>query len=155
MFVVFPKEKLGIGMLTLSDVAGNEFNASAVQQAYDYWVKDPAADAAAAHRIAAFHEDAIQSATDLVKPPKPSIAVSPATLRQYEGRYHNDRLGTMVVRLENDRLRAHLGEFTLELLRPERTNSKTRADWSLRSSRRFCPGPRWEDHHLHVGRARI
>jgi CubicO group peptidase (beta-lactamase class C family) len=115
MFVVFPNEKLGIGMLTLSDVAGNSFNASAVQQAYDYWTSPPGADAQAAKRIAQFHQDAIDSAAELRKPPNPGIAVAPATLGQYQGRYRSDRLGTMVVRLEGDRLRAHLGEFTLEL----------------------------------------
>jgi CubicO group peptidase (beta-lactamase class C family) len=115
MFVVFPDEKLGIGILTLSDVAGNSFNASAVQQAYDYWTGAAGADTQAAKRIAQFHQDAIESAADLRKPPKPGIAVDPAVLRQYEGRYRSDRLGTMVVRLEGDKLRAHLGEFTLDL----------------------------------------
>ena len=115
MYVVFPEQKLGVGMLTLSDVAGNAFNASAIQQAYDYWTGAPGADAEAIKRIAQFHNDAIESAAELRKPANPGIPVSARALRQYEGRYHNDRLGTMAVRLERGRLRAHLGLFTLNL----------------------------------------
>lgn len=115
MFVVFPNEKLGIGVLTLSDVAGNVFNARAIQQAYDYWTQAPNADAEAAQRIALFHSDAIQSAAELRKPPNPGIPVRADVLRQYEGRYHDDRLGTMVVRLDGGQLHAHLGLFTLDL----------------------------------------
>jgi CubicO group peptidase (beta-lactamase class C family) len=115
MFVVFPEQKLGIGMLTLSDVAGNVFNARGIQQAFDYWTGAADADAQAAARIAAFHKDAVGSAAELRKPASPGIVVSPETLLQYEGRYRSDRLGTMVVKLERDRLRGHIGLFTLEL----------------------------------------
>jgi len=115
MFAVFPGEKLGIGMLTLSDVAGNSFNAQAVQQAYDYWTRAPNAQSNAERRIAQFRTDAIESAAELRKPANPGVRVSSSTLRQYQGRYRSDRLGTMTVMLSGGRLRAHLGLFELDL----------------------------------------
>jgi hypothetical protein len=115
MYVIFPEQKLAVGILTLSDVAGNVFNARAVQQAYDYWTNAANADAEAGRRIALFHSDAIESAADLRKPANAGIAVGADVLRQYQGRYHDDRLGTMIVKLDGDRLVGHLGLFKLNL----------------------------------------
>lgn len=115
MFAIFPREKLGIGMLTLGDVAGNGFNASAVQQAFDAWTHAPDAQARAAARIAQFHQDSLKSAAELRKPARPGIAIDPALLNQYAGDYRSDRLGTMRVAVERGKLVGRLGLFELDL----------------------------------------
>lgn len=115
MLAIFPRQKLGIGVLTLSDVAGNGFNASAVQEIFDTWARAPNAPSEAVSRIAAFHGDALKSAAELRKPVAPGISISPAVLRQYTGRYHSDRLGMMNVKVSGGKLRGVLGLFELDL----------------------------------------
>jgi CubicO group peptidase (beta-lactamase class C family) len=115
MFVVYPDADLAIGLLTVSDIGANGYNAAIARQAFDLWTGDPAATANAGRRVAEFARDAAAAVRESSRAGEAAIAevtMSAEALAAYAGRYASDRLGVFTLVPANGRLRAAMGAFT-------------------------------------------
>jgi CubicO group peptidase (beta-lactamase class C family) len=119
MALFLPENGLGVVVLTNGDVGANSHNAAIFHQAIDLWTGGAGATARGATRISEYQTAALAEVARADKG-SPGLAevrrLDPAAWRGAEGRYANDRLGSVDVKLEAGELRIQLGVSSGRLL---------------------------------------
>lgn len=115
MMAFLPERGLGIVVLTLGDVGGNLLNASIIQQGFDYWTQNPAADQRAGERLRTFSADVGKAIAEIDKAVLPKWRPPLAGGEDYVGWYENKRLGRISVALHPGGLIATAGASTMSL----------------------------------------
>jgi CubicO group peptidase (beta-lactamase class C family) len=131
-----PELRLGVVAFSLSDVGGNGFNAAVVQQAIDFWSRDPQADAKAAARLRSYSSAAatgIREADAQAPVPANRLVRDAAS---YVGWYEAEGFGRIAISSHPDGLEAQAGVLRL-LLAPAQGDR-------FRAYNAAVPGEPWD-----------